>query len=181
MCTMKVETKNNVLRIFFFSFLKHGNPDLKSYTLEAWNHLPRITNRVPLKLEFKGRATHTIWPGKEQTTWMFSALIFFINDLWSMCTKPNPFHEIVLAKLTEGSITCDREPRTYLQSQVQYLSGFWAGCMWTWEIRYFSSYTVEFSSKGNIYLPKHYLHLTWSYLKTILNCHIHYIWKKASS
>lgn len=106
MCTTKVETKNNVFRIFFFSFLKHGNPDLKSYTLEAWNHLPRITNRVPLKLEFKGRATHTIWPWKEQTTWTFSALIFFVNDLWSMCTKPNPCHEIVLTKLTEGS----REP-----------------------------------------------------------------------
>lgn len=105
MRTMKVETKNNVFRIFF-SFLKHGSPDLKSYMLEAWNHLPRITNRVPLKLEFKGRATHKIWPGKEQTTWTFSALIFFVNDLWSMCTKPNLFHEIVLTKLPEGS----REP-----------------------------------------------------------------------
>lgn len=174
MRTMKVETKNNVFRIFF-SFLKHGSPDLKSYMLEAWNHLPRITNRVPLKLEFKGRATHKIWPGKEQTTWTFSALIFFVNDLWSMCTKPNLFHEIVLTKLPEGS----REPAiespglTYKAKFSTWVVFEQAECEHEKFVLF--SYTVEFSSKGNIYLPKHYLHLTWSYLKTILNCHLHYI------
>lgn len=36
--------------------------------MDAWNHLPGITSRFPLKLESKDRDMDKIWPGKERIT-----------------------------------------------------------------------------------------------------------------
>lgn len=110
--------------------------------MDAWNHLPRITSRFPLKLESKDRDMDKIWPGKERITWTFSALIFLINSLGQCIWNQNPFGEIVLIKLTECSrenvienpgLIYEAKFRTWVVSEEFY---YGAGRMWTWEIYY---------------------------------------------
>lgn len=96
----------------------------------AWNHLPRITSRFPLKLESKDRDMKNLaWKGTNFLN------VFCIDPPCKQSLvnvyETKTFSMKVLIKLTECSREkCNREARTHLWSWVQDLRGFWGIPTW---------------------------------------------------
>lgn len=58
--------QSRITSLEFTVVKKQGSSELKSYTIDAWNHLPRVTSGLPLKLESKDRQMGKMWPGEDE-------------------------------------------------------------------------------------------------------------------